>query len=126
MSRYIRADCLLIEAACMLQCGNEQWSLHARSNLPNEAHSAGYSTFQASCIDQLYNGGQKTKFLQACCYGNRFFSTMIMVQAITTPTLRLFWSTADFLKIIKASVFYMVRGWQEHSDHNTKPYGKIS
>ena len=34
-----------------------------------------------------------------------FFRTTLMAQAITTPSLSLFWSTADFIKILKASFF---------------------
>ena len=49
-----------------------------------------------------------------------------MVQAITTPSLKLFWSTADFIKILKESNFPIdLYGWlAKYSNHNTKPMEK--
>ena len=41
-----------------------------------------------------------------------FFGIMLMVQAITTPSLKFFWSTTDF-------AIDLYGGWQKHANHST-------
>ena len=53
------------------------------------------------CMEQLYDGGQKTE----CCYGNRTFLNNANGPRNHHTKFESFWSTADFIKILKASDF---------------------